>query len=144
MKKNLILIVAVVTMVLAYSNPVFAKQIGIEYNGTISFVNVGGDWEGEILTKNAGTIEGPSGRETYYNLKMSKVIEYMKSLGYNYEYWGRQDGVKMYGPYVMCAASLDIRPKGTILETSLGPAIVCDTGDFAKSNKTQIDIAVDW
>ena len=44
----------------------------------------------------------------------------------------------------MVAANLDLRPKGTILDTSLGKGIVCDTGSFAKTNKTQIDIAVTW
>ena len=71
----------------------------------------------------------------------------MRNLGYSeeeYPYWIREDGVKMFGDYIMVAANLDIRPKGTILECSLGTAIVCDTGDFAKTNKTQLDIAVDW
>ena len=50
----------------------------------------------------------------------------------------------MLGEYVMCAANLNIRPKGTIVETSLGMAIVVDTGSFAASNETQLDMAVNW
>ena len=101
-------------------------------------------WQGEVLNAYIGVVQGPSGKETYYNLHMGGVINLMKSLGYDYEYWVREDGVKMYGDYIMCAAHLGIRPKGTILETSLGTAMVCDTGSFAESNPYQIDIAVDW
>ena len=90
---------------------------------------------------------GPSGKETYYNLDMSGVVSIMRSCGYSevkFPYWVRDDGVKMLGDYVMVAASFDIRPRGTILDTSLGSAIVCDTGGFASYNQTQLDIAVDW
>lgn len=99
------------------------------------------------LTRESGTFDGPSGKETYYNLDMSGVVEIMRSCGYDevkYPYWVRDDGVKMLGDYVMVAASFDIRPRGTILDSSLGSAIVCDTGGFASYNQTQLDIAVDW
>lgn len=102
------------------------------------------EWTGPILTRSAGTIQGPSGKETYYNLNMSGVVSAMRAKGYDYEYWVRDDGVKMFGSYVMCAANLQLRPKGTLVQTSLGMAIVCDTGGFAHSNATQIDIAVNW
>ena len=68
----------------------------------------------------------------------------MEDLGYDYEYHVREDGVKMYGPYIMCAANLEIRPRGTLVETSLGLAMVCDTGSYAKIDPTWIDIAVTW
>lgn len=99
------------------------------------------------LTKRAGIFYGPSGKETYYNLPMSGVINDMRRRGYNedeYPYWVRDDGVKMFGPYIMVSADLGIRPKGTIIECSLGTAIVCDTGSVHKSNPTLLDIAVDW
>lgn len=101
----------------------------------------------EHLTMQSGTFQGPSGKETYYNLDMSGVVSIMRSNGYSeekYPYWVREDGVKMFGDYVMVAAELSSRPKGTILDTSLGSAIVCDTGTFAYSNPSQLDIAVDW
>lgn len=101
---------------------------------------------GELNSTN-GSVTGPSGKETYYNLPMDGVIRIMRQRGYSeeeYPYWVRSDGVKMFGDYVMVAASLDIRPKGTILECSKGTAIVVDTGDFANTNKTQLDIAVTW
>lgn len=101
-------------------------------------------WKGPVLSKRRGVIHGPSGKETYYNLNMSVVVRSMQRMGYDYEYWVRDDGVKMLGDYVMIAANLNLRPKGSIVETSLGPGIVCDTGGFAKRNPTQIDIATTW
>ena len=99
------------------------------------------------LTKSAGTVQGPSGKETYYNLNMSGVVKIMRGLGYteeDYPYWVREDGCKMLGPYIMVAANFSIRPRGTTIETSLGTGIVCDTGGFARSNPTQLDIATSW
>lgn len=104
-------------------------------------------WNGKVLNKTIGTVNGPSGKETYYNLNMSGVVRIMRNMGYGeekYPYHIREDGVKMLGPYIMCAANLSLRPRGTILETSLGKAIVCDTGEFAKTNQRQLDIAVNW
>lgn len=101
-------------------------------------------WKGPVLSKGRGTITGPSGKETYYNLNMSVVVNTMRRMGFDYDYWVRDDGVKMFGDYVMIAANLNIRPRGSIVETSLGPGIVCDTGGFAKKNPTQIDIATTW
>ncbi len=105
------------------------------------------NWTGEILSKSKGVVNGPSGKESYYNLNMTGVINSMRRMGYTeeeYPYWVREDGVKMLGNYVIVAANYEIRPRGTILESSLGFAIVCDTGGFAKTNPTQIDVAVSW
>ena len=102
---------------------------------------------GSNLNVYHGTCNGPSGKETYYNLPMDGVIRIMRNMGYSkeeYPYWVREDGVKMFGNYIMVAADLNIRPKGTILECSLGTAIVVDTGDFAKTNHTQLDVATSW
>ena len=104
-------------------------------------------WDGPVLTKKKGVVNGPSGKETYYNLNMSGVVKIMRNAGFTeeeYPYWIRDDGVKMLGDYVMVAANLDIRPRGSIVKSSLGDAIVCDTGGFATSNPTQLDIAVTW
>ena len=101
-------------------------------------------WKGPVLSKGRGVNYGPSGKETYYNLNMSSVVSIMRSMGYTGEYWVREDGCKMLGEYIMVAANLNLRPRGSIVETSLGDAIVCDTGGFAKRNPTQIDIAVTW
>ena len=75
---------------------------------------------------------------------MSGVVKYMNELGYYGEVWVREDGAKMMGDFIMVAAELGSRPKGTILKTSLGWAVVADTGTFAKSNSKQIDIATAW
>ncbi|SCW52321.1 hypothetical protein SAMN02910456_01619 [Ruminococcaceae bacterium YRB3002] len=99
------------------------------------------------LNKRDGVCYGPSGRETYYNLDMRPVVQRMRSLGYSakdYPYWVRSDGVKMLGPYVMVAANFRIRPRGTILECSLGTAIVCDTGGFIRWAPKGLDVAVNW
>lgn len=104
-------------------------------------------WRGPVLTARAGAVMGPSGKETYYNLPMQGVVNRMRRLGYdseNYPYYIREDGAKCLGPFILCAASFDIRPIGTILETSMGKAIVADTGSFARSNPTQIDLAMQW
>ena len=101
-------------------------------------------WTGQRLTPSLGTINGPSGKETYYNLNMSGVIAIMRRMGNTDPYWVREDGCKMLGPYIMVAAHLGLRPRGSLVETSLGTGIVCDTGGFALTNPYQIDIAVNW
>lgn len=108
---------------------------------------VASTWDGPVLTKSKGVVNGPSGKETYYNLNMNGVVKIMRNAGFSeeeYPYWVREDGVKMLGNYVMVAANLNLRPRGSIVQSSLGDAIVCDTGGFAHSNPTQLDIAVTW
>lgn len=100
--------------------------------------------EGVTLTSTLGRVNGPSGEETYYNLNMKNCVKRMHDLGYEGEYWVRKDGVKMFGPYVMVAANFDVRPLGTIVETSLGTGCVCDTGDFVEDNPYGIDVATTW
>ena len=99
---------------------------------------------GGRLSKSAGVFNGPSGKESFYNMNMSNVVNAMRARGNNARYWVREDGVKMLGDYVMVAANLYIRPKGTLLPTSLGMGIVVDTGSFASRNPTQLDIATAW
>lgn len=101
-------------------------------------------WTGSVLNRVSGINNGPSGKETYYNLNMSRIVSAMKKLGVSSEYWVRNDGVKMYGDYIMCAADLSVYPRGTIVETSLGTGIVCDTGAFVKNSNIALDIATAW
>lgn len=101
-------------------------------------------WKGPVLSRSAGTVIGPSGKETYYNLNMAGVVNIMRRMGNEDEYWVREDGCKMLGDYIMVAANLNVHPRGSIVETSLGEAIVCDTGGFAARNPHQLDIAVSW
>ncbi|MBR3324208.1 hypothetical protein IKG24_01570 [Candidatus Saccharibacteria bacterium] len=102
------------------------------------------DWDGTILNAKNGHINGPTGDETYYDLPMNEIVARMHRLGYDGDYWVREDGVKMLGDYVMVAANLKVHPRGSIVETSLGTGIVCDTGGFAKEHPKRLDIATNW
>ena len=100
---------------------------------------------GDHLTKSSGVYYGPSGKETYYNLNMSGVVSIAQSQGIEGEYWVREDGCKMYGDYIICAADLNVHPRGSLVESSLGTCIVLDTGGFATNGSgVALDIAVDW
>lgn len=105
-------------------------------------------WNGAVLSTSKGSVYGPSGKETYYNLNMSGVISVMRSMGFHeaeYPYWVRMDGARMLGPYVMVAADLRSHPKGSVMDISLGKALVCDTGEFAVNGSgTSVDVAVTW
>ena len=101
-------------------------------------------WTGPVLTKSKGVNYGPIGKETYYNLPMGGVVRTMRNLGYSeseYPYWVRSDGCKMLGDYIIVAANLNHFPRGTILECSLGWAIVCDTGYLGWNH---LDLATQW
>lgn len=101
-------------------------------------------WTGPVLTARAGTVMGPSGKETYYNLPMQGVVRVMRNMGFyesEFPYLVREDGCKMLGDYIMVAANLNVHPRGSIVETSRGLGLVCDTGSFVRHNPTQIDIA---
>lgn len=83
-------------------------------------------------------------KETYYNLPMGGVVGYAQAAGIPGEYWVRDDGVKMYGDYVIVAADQNIHPYGSTVNTSLGEGIVLDTGTFIYENNEQYDIATSW
>ena len=102
------------------------------------------NWDGPVLSRGNGSVHGPSGKETYYNLNMNGVVSIMRGMGNTDEYWVRDDGCKMLGDYIMCAANLSVHPRGALVESSLGTCIVCDTGGFASGNSNQLDIAVTW
>lgn len=96
------------------------------------------------LTATGGVYWYGDQKETWYNLPMEKVIEQAQNNGIYGEYWVRDDGVKMYGDYIMLACNRSVHPMGSLVETSLGLGISLDTGTFADINPTQVDIAVDW
>ena len=132
------------------------KWYKVKYNGTTryikksKYISIKKDKKhrnNNRLSMQAGSCYGPSGRETYYNLPMGGVISVMRGMGFSekkYPYWIRDDGAKMLGRYVMVAANLGVRPRGTTVETSLGTGLVCDTGGFAAYDSTQVDIATAW
>lgn len=101
-------------------------------------------WNGAVLNKTNGVVNGPNGKETYYNLNMSKIVAGLQKKSASSEYWVRNDGVKMFGEYIMVAANLSVYPRGTVVETSLGTGIVCDTGAFAGRSNITFDIATAW
>lgn len=113
------------------------------------------------LTNTMGrNLNGPSGQETYYNMDMSGIVSSLQRGGWMYNqcvdtdlidyildtkgYWVREDGCKMFGDYIMVAAGLDVRPRGSLVQTSLGMGIVVDTGGFAYNDPYQLDIATTW
>lgn len=96
------------------------------------------------LTASGGVNYYGDQKETYYNLNMNNVVNNAQNAGIEGDYWVRDDGVKMYGEYVIVAANQEVHPYGTTVDTSLGEGIVLDTGSFANGNPTQVDIATDW
>ena len=99
-----------------------------------------------VLTKKGGVNYFNGQKETWYNLPMDKIYAKAdKNFGSHHKKWTRSDGVKCYGPYIVLAVPFDVYPYGTTdIPTSLGLGIALDTGAFAKDNKNQVDIAVDW
>ena len=75
---------------------------------------------------------------------MSGVVSIMRGMGNNDPYWVRSDGVKMLGYYAMVAANFDKYPRGSIIQSSVGPAIVTDTGSVRFTYPDALDIAVNW
>lgn len=85
---------------------------------------------------------GVSHRETYYDLDMGVV---MRSCGQGGYYIVRSDGVKVDAEgYVLIAANYSRYPKCSIVETSVGPGKVYDTGGFAAVHPDGFDLATDW
>ncbi len=102
---------------------------------------------GQGLTKAKGAIfytdsKGVTHRETYYDLNMSRV---MQACGQGGVYSVRVDGVKVdKDGYVIIAANYGRYPRCSIVETSVGPGKVYDTGGFAAVHPDGFDIATDW
>ncbi len=102
---------------------------------------------GQGLTKSMGVNQftdsrGVTHRETYYDLPMNRVMQNCGQGGY---YTVREDGVKVdRDGYVIIAANLGIYPRCSVVETSVGPGKVYDTGGFAAYHPHGWDIATDW
>lgn len=133
--------------------PFDTQWVYVEYDGIAGYVSLDclADsfeytecYDYELLNTINGRVAGPSGNETYYNEDMSFIVGRLQRLGYSGEYWVRSDGVKMFGDYVMVAAAFDDRPIGTIIQTTRGVAIVCDTGKYIEWDWTGIDVATAW
>jgi len=103
--------------------------------------------DGSGLTQSRGAqyfvdSKGVSHRETYYDLNMSRVMQSCGQAGY---YSVRPDGAKVDAQgYIIIAANLAVYPRCSIVETSLGPAKVYDTGGFVARHPYGFDLATDW
>lgn len=85
---------------------------------------------------------GVAHRETYYDLPMAIVIKLCGAAG---EYTVRSDGAKIdQDGYVLVAANLGAYPRCSVVDTSLGPGKVYDTGGFAVRHPYGFDLATDW
>jgi len=85
--------------------------------------------------------DGVTHRETYYDLPMNIVIGACGPGNYKIRY----DGAKIdKDGYVLVAASYAVYPRCSIVETSMGPGKVYDTGGFALRYPHGFDLATDW
>lgn len=85
--------------------------------------------------------KGISHRETYYDLPMNIV---MGKCGGG-DYTVRVDGAKVdKDGYILVAANYGNYPPCTVVETSMGPGKVYDTGGFAVRHPHGFDLATDW
>lgn len=95
-----------------------------------------------VLTARLGVVNYNGHTETWYNLPMNKVIENTdEAFGMTGLYWEREDGCKMYGPWVICAAHPSVT-RYSLVETSRGTGIVLDR--HTVDNKDLYDLAVTW
>lgn len=128
------------TPVVEESVPVTYEQPTSTYTQTYSTstqnYNYNTNYSSGVLTPSGGVNSFNGNTETYYNLDMSGVISNAQSMGIQGNYWVRDDGVKMYGDYVIVASQHD---KGSIIETSLGTGIVLD---YCPAGT--VDIATAW
>lgn len=97
---------------------------------------------GIILTARLGTIQYSGHRESWYNLKMNKVVERADAYyGTKGVYAVTDDGIKTYNGLVIVAAHKSV-PYGTFIETSRGIGVVLDY--HTTSDKDLYDIGTTW
>lgn len=98
------------------------------------------------LTKSKGAQQytdsrGVVHRETYYDLPMNVVMGACGGGGYSV----RADGAKIdKDGFILVAAHLGNYPRCSIVETSMGPGKVYDTGGFVAKHPHGFDLATDW
>lgn len=86
--------------------------------------------------------DGVAHRETYYDLPMNIVIGLCGPGG---SYSIRSDGAKVdQDGYVLVAAGFAAYPRCSVVDTSMGPGKVYDTGGFALRHPYGFDLATDW
>lgn len=87
--------------------------------------------------------QGVAHRETYYDLPMNIVIG---ACGPGNNYTIRpEDGAKIdKDGYILVAANYGMYPRCSVVDTSMGPGKVYDTGGFALRHPYGFDLATDW
>lgn len=94
-----------------------------------------------VLTAKLGTVRYNNHTETWYDLPMENVIQRSQDAGIPCDYWVRDDGVKMFGPWVIVAAHPS-KIRYTFVDTSLGTGIILDTHETG--DEELYDIATTW
>lgn len=94
-----------------------------------------------VLTAALGRITYGNHTETWYNLPMNRCVQRAQDMGIPAEYWVRDDGVKMFGEWVIVASHPSVT-RYTIVDTSLGQGIVLDR--HTAGDTELYDIATDW
>lgn len=120
-----------------------------------------GKWSSNYLTAAAGTniytgADGRTVKETWCDLNPNNLAKLMKEQhGIDLDYWIREDGVYMYGDYVMVAADIPHMDgteqaaeyrKGDLVQTSLGTGIVvdlCGMAELSRKGQTGVDVWYD-
>jgi len=93
-----------------------------------------------VLTAGLGRIQCGNHIETWYDLPMQKVVENAQEV-IPCEYWVRDDGVKMFGQWVIVASHPSVT-RYTLVDTSLGMGIILDR--HTAGDTELYDIATDW
>lgn len=94
-----------------------------------------------ILTAALGRIQYGNHTETWYDLPMTNVVQKAQNVGIPAKYWIRDDGAKMFGPWVIVAGHKS-KTRYTRLDTSLGEGIILDYHTVDDPNL--YDIATTW
>lgn len=96
---------------------------------------------------NTGIYYNAEGKRESYYYYQPHMVNYMREFGYSedeYPYWVRDDGVQMFGEYVVVAADPSIYYFGDLIPTSLGMGMVCDLGGVSEEYYEYVDIGTIW
>ena len=94
-----------------------------------------------ILTAKLGTVQYNGHRETFYNLPMNRIEKRANDFyGMENVFEIREDGVKTYNGFVICAVDKSI-PYGTVIETSRGIGLALD---YHTTSAETVDLATNW
>lgn len=114
---------------------VATEQVASYHRATVALTKAKG---AQLFTDEKGVAH----RETYYDLPMQVVMGACGAAGH---YTVREDGAKVdKDGYVIVAANYGKYPRCSVVETSMGPGKVYDTGGFAKRHPHGFDLATDW